>query len=260
MSRLGTTIGGFFAAGAAALALFASAPASATTSFTLVDATMDQNYIAYLPSFGWAISNGVTFDVAGYPGGQTQLFGFCIDIYHDMYVNTPLNYTYTTNEPTGGGLVPNSGTVLTNAGGANPLDPLNQISDITNLVDTGFILHQQENAQNHDDTEARLAAIQAAIWQVAVPGSVTQLAGGDTALFQHYFNEYTGSAYTTLADANDRVFTITEGGLHPGVHQTFAVGWPISGTPEPASWGLMIMGFGGIGAVMRRYRAAMAEV
>jgi len=31
-----------------------------------------------------------------------------------------------------------------------------------------------------------------------------------------------------------------------------------SGTPEPATWGLMLMGFGGLGALLRRRRSAMA--
>ncbi len=29
----------------------------------------------------------------------------------------------------------------------------------------------------------------------------------------------------------------------------------LSGTPEPATWGLMLVGFGGLGAMMRRRRA-----
>lgn len=33
-----------------------------------------------------------------------------------------------------------------------------------------------------------------------------------------------------------------------------STGGPASGTPEPAAWSLMIMGFGGVGAVLRRRR------
>jgi hypothetical protein len=244
-------------AAAASLAVLAiGSQAKATTDFTLNSGTMDQTYDAYVTGFGWAIANGVTFQVTGYPTGETSLFGFCIDIYHDMYVNTPLNLTYTTNQPTGGGLVPNTGTSLANKpGDSNLEDPANQISDITNLVDTGFLLHAAEDSSNYADTEARLAAIQVAIWDVAVPGTVTNLSGGDTALFSSYVGYYTSSTWTTLATPSDKVFTITEGGADPGGHQSFAVGWPV---PEPATWAMMLVGFGGMGAVLRRSRKAAA--
>jgi hypothetical protein len=38
------------------------------------------------------------------------------------------------------------------------------------------------------------------------------------------------------------------------LYQNFATVGTIGGVPEPAAWGLMIMGFGGIGAAMRRRR------
>src|SRR6185312_16367733 len=99
----------------------------------------------------------------------------------------------------------NSGQTLTNSGGANPLDPLNQISDITNLVETGFLLHQQRTTANGADTDARLAAIQVAIWDAESPGVVTDLSGGDTALFQSYVNYYTGGAWESLKGPDDKV-------------------------------------------------------
>ena len=243
-------------AAAASLAVMAMAGHASAADFTLISGTMDQTYDANITGFGWAIANGVTFQVSGYPTGETSLYGFCIDIYHDMYINTPLNLTYTTNQPTGGGLVPNSGPSLANKlGDSNPVDPANQISDITNLVDTGFLLHAAEDGTNYADTEARLAAIQVAIWDVEVPGVVTGLSGGDTSLFSSYVSYYTSSTWTTLATPSDKVFTITEGGKDPGGHQTFAVGWPV---PEPSTWAMMLVGFGGMGAVLRRSRKATA--
>jgi hypothetical protein len=39
----------------------------------------------------------------------------------------------------------------------------------------------------------------------------------------------------------------------------YAGGIPVrSGTPEPATWGLMLVGFGGLGAMLRRRKAALA--
>ena len=34
-------------------------------------------------------------------------------------------------------------------------------------------------------------------------------------------------------------------------------GAPVGGVPEPATWGLMIAGFGGVGAVLRRRRPSV---
>jgi hypothetical protein len=261
-----TTHGMKALAAAASLAVMAMAGhASATpNTFTIVSSSMDQSYDINVAGFGTAIDNGVTFQISGYPAiaGQatpTSLFGFCIDIYHDMYLGN-LGYTYTTNQPSGGGLAPNSGTTLSNTGDpTNPLDPKNQISDITNLVDTGFILHQDENSSNYADTEARLAAIQAAIWDVEVPGVVSNPTGGNQTLFAKYFAEYTSGSYTTLADANDKVFTISDTANNPS-HQTFAIGWPVAGVPEPASWGLMLTGFFGMGSLLRAKRKQRAAV
>jgi hypothetical protein len=246
-------------AAAASLAVMAFAShASAAETFTLVSASMNTSYTATIAGFGDAYDNGVTFQVSGYNiPPTTSLFGFCIDIYHDMYLGA-LGYTFTSNQDTGGGLLPNSGTTLTNHGGANPLDPLNQISAISNLVDTGWILHQQ--SPNDAGTIMKLAAIQAAIWQIEVPltnghPTVTldhpnATVAGDPHTIGDYFNNYVSGNYTSLADSNDRVFTI-----YDGAHQSFAIGWPIpNGVPEPATWAMMLTGFFGMGSMLRNRR------
>ena len=241
-------------AAAAGLSAFALAgQASAADTFTLVSASMDTNYTAYINGFGYAYASPVTFQISGYPGdaNETSLFGFCFDIYHDMYLGS-LDYTYTTNQPEGGGLIANAPQTLTNSGGASPLDPLNQISAITNLVDTGYILHQQENGANYADTETRLAAIQTAIWNVEQPGIVSQFSGGAGNAFATYFAQYSTGNYVSLAAPTDKVFTIQD-----GTHQSFAIGWPV-GVPEPATWALMLSGFGMAGAMLRSQRKAAA--
>jgi hypothetical protein len=48
-----------------------------------------------------------------------------------------------------------------------------------------------------------------------------------------------------------RIFT----GVATAAETTAAIG-PASGEPEPASWALMLLGFGGLGAVLRRQRRA----
>lgn len=250
---------------AASLGVMAIASHASAQSFTLDSASMNETYDANIVGFGEAISNGVTFQVTGYPG-TTSLFAFCIDIYHDMYLGS-LNYNYVSNQDTGGGLLPNAGTTLANSGPAGePLNPLNQISAITNLVDTGFLLNQQSG--NDPTTILQLAAIQAAIWAIEVPmtdgqptvslvnGGATATAGGET--YQQYFNAYSTGDYTSLATPTDRVFTISDTATDPS-HQSFAVGWPIP-VPEPASWALMITGFVGVGSLVRNQRKRQAAV
>jgi hypothetical protein len=146
-----------------------------------------------------------------------------------------LGWTYTTNQPDGGGLVPNSPQQLNST----------QMTQITDLVDTGWIMEMQGTAPNLDAQEA---AIQAAIWNVEVPGSVSNF--NSSVVAGYYANYSTPGGYTNLATPQDRVFTISNGG-----NQSFVIGWPV---PEPSTWALMLVGFGGMGAVLRRSRKATA--
>jgi hypothetical protein len=242
-------------AAAASLAVMAIATHASAETFTLVSDSMNTTYTAHVWDNGNnedAYDNGVTFQVSGYNVPPTSsLFGFCIDIYHNIGLGG-LNLLYSSNQDTGGGLVPNSGTTLNGA----------QIIAITDLVDTGFKLHEQ--TPNDADTIMRLAAIQAAIWAVEVPFTLvnnvetptvtldnpnaTVTPGGTT--IGQYFTDYTTGAYDHLEGPNDKVFTISNGD-----NQSFAIGWPIAGgVPEPASWAMMLTGFFGMGAVLRNRR------
>ena len=237
-------------AAAASLSIMAMAThASAGTTLTLNSASMDTTYTALInvPGQGAvnAYTNGVLFQTSDGP-----LYGFCIDVFHDMYLG-PLNLSvYTSNESDGGGLVPNTPQTLT----------LGQDNAITSLVDTGYILFNSEAAGGfyapaNADTEMRLAAIQAAIWYTENNSYVNpnQFRGQ----FSTYFNDYAGingGSYVSLAGPNDRVYTISN-----GANQSFAIGWPI-GVPEPATWALMLTGFFGMGSMLRRQRKTLVRV
>ena len=80
--------------GAAMLSV--AAPASASQLIYLQSATMVTTFQASISGIGNAYSNGVTFTVSDSSNGSNpySLYGFCIDIYHHMYINTPLNYQY----------------------------------------------------------------------------------------------------------------------------------------------------------------------
>jgi hypothetical protein len=263
MFRFDTIASGAKAAAGAAIAtamLAMATPAAATQNIYVEYATMNTTFQANISGFGNAYSNGVTFRVndfgtsAAFNASDYYIYGFCIDIFHDMYINQTLNYTYTSTYGDAGQ------PLYTNYGPTAPANELSdgQITAITNLVDTGWLLHQGN--PNDYDTSMRTAAIQAAIWQVANPNATitvlnANLNGAQFSQYQTYFNDYKTGNYTVLADANDRVYTITDQARSPQ-HQTFAIGWPIEGgaVPEPSTWALIIGGFGLTGAALRRRR------
>jgi hypothetical protein len=253
-------------AAAASLSVMAIATqASASQEIKISDVEMDTTYQANISGVGAVYSNGVQFTAnfvgagnptnIGAPGSAVpNLFGFCVDIYHEIGLGGQTLY-YSDNE--------GSPNPLATDNGGNPLSAATQTA-LTNLIDTGFILHNEENAGNQADTEMRLAAIQSAIWQVEVPSitvtvSNANLDAAQYLQYQTYFADYVGTGpnpYTPLNDANDRVFTITD--INSPAHQTFAIGWPIAGVPEPTSWAMMITGFFGMGSLVRRQRKTSA--
>lgn len=248
---------------ASALAL--ATPAAASQTIYLERATMNTTFQATISGINGSVySNGVTFRVNNSPGNANTvdpsdyyLFGFCIDIFHDMYINTTLNYAYTSTYGDPGQ------ALYTNYGPTSPANQLNatQITKLTNLIDTGYLLHQAD--PNGAATAMKTAAIQAAIWAVANPTRTVAVTSANLnnaqfTQYQTYFNDYRTGNYTSLADANDRVYTITDQARNPQ-HQTFAIGWPIdNAVPEPGTWALMILGLGAAGAALRRQRITAA--
>lgn len=248
------------AVGAVALAAaaMASTTASAATYVKLLSSSMNTQFQAYIQGVGNVYSNGMAFQVkdsdalGNVTGPAYELFGFCVDIYHSISIGS-LNLVYSSNQDP---LIVNP---LPTDFGGNPISPT-QLSALTDLIDTGYIMRQQAllNGPLTFDMHMRLAAIQAAIWKTEVPSRniyVTQggLTGSQFATYQGYFNDYFNGNYTSLADANDRFYVIS----NPN-RQSFGIGWPIHGVPEPGTWALMLIGFFGAGSAIRRRQAAEA--
>jgi hypothetical protein len=94
-----------------------------------------------------------------------------------------------------------------------------------------------------------------------MPGATQQLMGfaqvASTAAFQHFqisFRAISDGSFSLLVgtDSNDNVGPLLESvTLTDGLALA-----PVGIVPEPASWALMIVGFGGVGAILRRRRAA----
>jgi hypothetical protein len=165
---------------------------------------------------------------------------------NDTYVST---FGEASNPP----LLDGSGATLN----------LTQTNYITTLANLGFNLNRDAPSA---ETSLKTAAIQAAIWEIEHPGSVTLVnpnahAVGGTTTYAQYF-----SLYLNLNGSGARVFTLTDSsvGGDTTVNQGFVVGLPPGGggqavgVPEPATWALMLTGFFGAGLVIRRRRAFTA--
>jgi hypothetical protein len=243
-------------AAAASMSVLAIAShASAAIPITVTDVEMYQGYTANIGTSETAWTNIMRFTATG-PGGAAvpDLFGFCIDIYHNIGLGPQtLSFSDTKGDP--------PPLLTTNFNGTpNNLSP-GQVKAISDLVDSGYLLYV--NNPGSDDMWLQEAAIQAAIWQVentniviSVNNSSTTVTGDPTTLGT-YFTKFSTGNYNPAdygVTPQDRVFTL----LSTNRSQSFAIGWPGGGVPEPATWGLMLVGFGGMGAVLRRNRKAAA--
>ena len=125
-------------------------------------------------------------------------------------------------------------------------DALKQISALLNFAASEQALSPLQ--RQHEITD-ELATVQAAIWKVENP---TWTIAPSNAWVAANVDSYIAQAgHTPLMPV----------GVMKAIYannystQAFAFG---GGVPEPATWGLMIVGFGAIGAVLRRRRAAAA--
>lgn len=154
------------------------------------------------------------------PGDPTfTAWGFCIDLFTG--INVPTQYHIAEGGELSGLFTP-----------AQQSQIFGLAAFGANLIKIGA-----------PDLANKLAGVQGAIWAIEYP---TLTVSGNASI-QPYLSAYiaaapgmTGNAYVLLSDE--------------GRSQGFVIG-----VPEPATWAMMIMGFGAVGMVMRsRRRLALA--
>jgi hypothetical protein len=224
------------AAAAAVGAMALGTSASASTVFISADHMVTGAYFVELGGtvdgnpFSLKAFESPDILTVSYDGGPLQnILVFCVDVFHLFGPDVP-PVTYETGE-----LTNNSDSPL--SGGGTPLSH----------VISGEIGYLASLGQSTNDAD-RLAAIQGAIWQTEYSGLT--ITGGSS-----YTAEYLalaaawGAAHSDFNGYADAIYA------QDGHTQGFVTG---GGVPEPASWALMIAGFGLAGGMLRRRRAAAA--
>ncbi len=190
-------------------------------------------------------STAIGLHVYGTPASQ-YLWVFCVDIFHTITVGTQspsLTYTaqtLTTDSNPAVNNPPHSGYTLT----------ANQSEEIEYLASIGKGL-ASTTGNGHD-----LTAIQAAIWEIEY-GLTAKANTGNSTLNAAINNDITKWYDNALAAG--------PGGseaeqIYNSSHQSFADGNPSFTTPvpEPATWGMMLLGFWGLGLLAYRRKSRLA--
>jgi hypothetical protein len=164
-------------------------------------------------------------DGAYVPGGSPVTFyTYCIDLYHSLFV--PGTFT---------------------------IQPLTSIMSATKAMDITKLLFNTSAA-----TDVQSAAIQLAVWEIAFEGtSSLDVTTGPT---QGSFWADAGNSASarTLANsylANVGSWTVPAGATADILYaqnNQIQVFLNVNAVPEAATWGMMIVGFGIVGASMRR--------
>jgi hypothetical protein len=214
------------AAGAAVALMGAAGHASATDFFSSTSQT-NPLVVHIVPTNEDVYMAPMTFSGVDSMGDPISYLLWCLDINH--------NITDGTQSPA---LAYNESTLTTTTSfGGNPTfsqSQINQFSYLINVVAPTYIAA-------HDFTS--LDYIQGAMWDIGFGAGTVTTNATDMAGISHFVGLGTSTqavtAFTPLA-VNGQVPPQGFGGPGP--------------VPEPGIWAMLIIGFGGIGAVMRRQR------
>lgn len=244
---------GLLAAAAAGAALSAMATPAAATAIFLDKGEMYHPSTVTISGPGWGSENvyaGPVLFTANYGASASantfQFLGFCVDVFDNISVG--INTNQTLNLAYNDGALTNNGQHAPYPSNELVTFDATQLANIGRLVTFGTTLWNVDAlgdpAHNLPATLTnQLAAVQGAIWKLENP---TFTIDGSSAV-DGLIAQYTDQSFLDGLPTGkiDTVF-------RPG-SQSFAFA-----VPEPATWAMMIMGFGAMGAVLRRRRYGLA--
>lgn len=211
------------------------AVSSAASAATILDITnvAVESYNTLNVNGASEITTAIGLTVTGLP---KTLWVFCVDLDHSVNIgghNPPLRYTpgLVTTDSTGA----HSGT-------GNPLSRTVS-GEIQTLASIGSGI-----ANSASPAAIKLTAVQGAIWEIEygfTPAQVigTAIENSDIASYIAYAQAHPSAGYAQA------IYPLGAGGQGFGYTQGFS-----TGVPEPASWAMMILGAGMMGATLRRRR------
>ncbi|THD57912.1 PEPxxWA-CTERM sorting domain-containing protein [Phenylobacterium sp.] len=175
------------------------------------------------------------------------------------------DYILSSNNLIGAEFSVTSSTVVTAIGAqfGNPFDPdpgtiFGAIVPVASLSD--FPAGSSADLASISLADVVFSAPNPGDLMVALSAPVTLAAGSYAVIFGS--GQFGATGFAALGDENNPV------GSPVTIQSAFSPGWAslgdpgvrivVDGVPEPASWGLMIAGFGGMGALLRRRKTALS--
>ena len=232
------------------------ASAAGATNVTILDGAMHNQLVVNIAGIGNAYDAPMEFHTI-YGGTPRSLVAWCVDVLHDITLgdyNPDLQYTDVITFNTSYPYAPSV-----------PAFTAAEVTQVDTLVNYGNNVFF-DGGLAQPNKRILLGAVQGAIWQVVANRDVTLAAG---------FGENNGvdaNAFNALVDnlsgANYLSYATGYGTLSTAVTFITPITYPTGGTqsflfaggavPEPATWAMLIGGFGLVGAMLRRRRVATA--
>ncbi|MFQ3664795.1 MAG: PEPxxWA-CTERM sorting domain-containing protein [Sphingomonadaceae bacterium] len=221
----------------AALALTLAMPAAATNVFIVKQGGFFNNATVNLSGPGPGNGNQIAanFRLKGHDdnGNSFDVLAFCVDLLHQINLG---NNTLANINPN---LTYKRGKITSAPGGGNLTTA--QVQQMMGLASLGFSLIRDGDP----NLGVKIPAIQAAIWSIEYGKTATST----NVAVQGWINSYIALA-PSLTGRASYIFSLdtpTRQGLF------------IPEVPEPATWAMLIAGFGMVGYAARRRRADLAS-